>query len=278
MATDKGNFLSVNTKLISSSIEDGLNECLPEVLECPVCYECMEPPIRLCRNGHSICSKCRPRLNNCPICRRTILLTRNFALEAVAEQCLEKCGNCDVGCNVKKTSVQDIINHMEICPYRLYSCEPGRSVGCTWVGRRWQILDHMHGAHATTFILKENNICKIKEFLFHDHSLTTQMIAAHGELFWFRHEKDSSKSKFFIAVQYIGPEKDAENYKYECKFTSTNSSGMEVKFIRNTHKDTEIIEDVFSSEDCLCVSIRVTKNFVSEDETLRFSLKVLMTE
>jgi hypothetical protein len=136
----------------------------------------------------------------------------------------------------------------------------------------------MHGAHATTFILKENNICKIKEFLFHDHSLTTQMIAAHGELFWFHHEKDSSKSKFFIAVQYIGPEKDAENYKYECKFTSTNSSGMEVKFIRNTHKDTEIIEDVFSSEDCLCVSICVTKNFVSEDETLRFSLKVLMTE
>jgi len=118
MANDREHFISVNAKLISSSIEDGLNECLPEVLECPVCYECMEPPIRLCRNGHSICSKCRPRLNNCPICRRTILLTRNFALEAVAEQCLEKCGNSDVGCTVKKTSVQDITNHMEICPYR----------------------------------------------------------------------------------------------------------------------------------------------------------------
>jgi len=104
------------------------------------------------------------------------------------------------------------------------------------------------------------------------------MIVAHGELFWFSHEKDTSKSKFFIAVQYIGPEKDAENYKYECKFTSTNSSGMEVKFIRNTHKDTEIIEDVFSSEDCLCISISVTKNFVAEDETLRFSLKIKIKE
>lgn len=118
MAKDKGYFSSVNSKLISSSVEDGLNECLPEVLECPVCYECLEPPILLCRNGHSICSKCRPRLNNCPICRRTILLTRNFALEAVAEQYLEKCGNYEVGCEVKKTNVQDIINHMEICPYR----------------------------------------------------------------------------------------------------------------------------------------------------------------
>jgi hypothetical protein len=104
------------------------------------------------------------------------------------------------------------------------------------------------------------------------------MIAAHGELFWFHHEKDSSRSKFFIAVQYIGAENDAKKYRYEGKFTSTNSSDMEVNFIRNTHKDTEIIEDVFNSEDCLCVSIPVLKHFVGEDETLRFSLKVLIKE
>jgi hypothetical protein len=136
----------------------------------------------------------------------------------------------------------------------------------------------VHEAHATTLVLKENNLCKIKEFLLHDHSLTTQIIAAHGELFWFRHEKNSSRSKFFIAVQYIGAEKNAEKYKYECKFTSTNSSDMEVQFIRNTHKDTEIIEDVFNSEDCLCVSIRVLKHFVGEDKTLRFGLNVLIKE
>jgi hypothetical protein len=136
----------------------------------------------------------------------------------------------------------------------------------------------MQEAHATTVVLKECNHCKIKEFLFHDHSLTTQIIAAYGELFWLHHEKDSSKSKFFIAVQYIGPEIDAEKYKYECIFTSTNSSGMEIKFIRNTHKDTEIIEEVFKSEDCLCVSIRFTKKFVGEDECLRFCLKVLTKE
>jgi len=160
----------------------------------------------------------------------------------------------------------------------LYSCESGRSVGCTWLGRRWQILNHVQEAHATTLVLKENNLCKIKEFLLHDHNLTTQIIVAHGELFWFRHEKDSSRSKFFIAVQYIGPEKDAEKYKYECKFTSTNSSDMEVNFVRNTHKDTEIIEDVFNSEDCLCFSIRALKHFVWEDENLRFCLNVLIKE
>lgn len=164
MADAKGHFLSVNTKLISNSVEDGLNECLPEVLQCPVCYECMEPPIRLCKNGHSICSKCRPRLNNCPICRRTILLTRNFALEAVAEQCLEKCGNYEVGCNVKKTNVQDIINHMEICPYRwvyyIFTVRP----------KKTNILDirssaKIGGSLISIPRLQESSVCHVKHYM-----------------------------------------------------------------------------------------------------------------
>jgi E3 ubiquitin-protein ligase SIAH1 len=118
MSDGKGKYLSANRILISDSIEDGLNRCLPELLECPVCFECMRSPIRLCRNGHNICSKCRPRLNQCPTCRQSFLLTRNVALETLAEQCLEKCGNHDVGCDVKEANIQDIIAHMEVCPYR----------------------------------------------------------------------------------------------------------------------------------------------------------------
>lgn len=161
--------------------------------------------------------------------------------------------------------------------FRLYDCEPGRPVGCSWLGRRWEILNHVSEAHKRTLILTESNNCKIKDFLSHDHSVTTQVIMAHGELFWFHHEKDSSKSKFFGAVQYVGPQENARNYKYEFKFTSENPPGMEIQFNRNTHTDTEIIDDVFSAEDCLCVSILFTKNFVKED-IMRFSLNVKINE
>jgi hypothetical protein len=150
-------------------------------------------------------------------------------------------------------------------------------MGCSWLGRRWEILNHVSEAHKKTLILSKNNFCKIKNFLGHDHSLTTQVIVAYGELFWFHHEKDSSKSKFFGAVQYVGPKENAAKYKYEFEFSSTNPSGMKVKFSRNTHIDTEIINDVFRSEECLCVSILVTKHFVQED-ILRFSLKVMLNE
>ncbi|XP_033608315.1 E3 ubiquitin-protein ligase SIAH1A-like [Cryptotermes secundus] len=197
----KGKSLSVNRRLISGSVEDGLNQCLLKLLECPVCFEYMESPIHLCRNGHNICQKCRPRLSNCPVCRKSFLLTRNCALEALADQCLERCGNVNVGCNFKRTNVQDIEKHMEVCSYRLYKCEYGRPGGCSWMGRRWQILDHMHEDHESITILLENNHCKIKDFLLYDHDLTTQVIMAHGEVFWLRHRKDSSKFKFFGAVQ-----------------------------------------------------------------------------
>jgi hypothetical protein len=100
---------------------------------------------------------------------------------------------------------------------------------------------------------------------------------AHGELFWFHHEKDSSQSKFFGAVQYVGTKENAAKYKYEFEFSSKNPNGMKIKFSRNTHSDTESIDDVFTSQDCLCISILVTEHFVKED-ILRFCLKVIKSE
>jgi hypothetical protein len=52
------------------------------------------------------------------VCRKSFLLTRNYALEALADLCLEECGNVDVGCSFKRTNVQDIEKHMKVCSYR----------------------------------------------------------------------------------------------------------------------------------------------------------------
>ena len=38
-------------------------------LECPVCMETAEIPIYTCNQMHLICSKCRPKLDVCPVCR-----------------------------------------------------------------------------------------------------------------------------------------------------------------------------------------------------------------
>ncbi|PSN32493.1 E3 ubiquitin-protein ligase SIAH1 [Blattella germanica] len=50
----------------------------------------MKPPITMCTNGHNVCSKCRPRLFKCPICRGKLLDIRNISMEKVAESIRSK--------------------------------------------------------------------------------------------------------------------------------------------------------------------------------------------
>ena len=38
-------------------------------LECPVCFETASAPIFMCQQMHLICSRCRPKLKTCPVCR-----------------------------------------------------------------------------------------------------------------------------------------------------------------------------------------------------------------
>jgi len=57
------------------------------------CLEHMEPPIRLCKNGHSICDSCGLQVSNCPSCRRTFTKARNFSLERIAATAIYPCKN-----------------------------------------------------------------------------------------------------------------------------------------------------------------------------------------
>ena len=81
---------SYNDKFICCSSSalgmDSISQDLLAELECPVCYEMMLPPIRLCVEGHSLCNTCRFRLESCPTCRKPLTNARNRALEKVAEK------------------------------------------------------------------------------------------------------------------------------------------------------------------------------------------------
>lgn len=56
----------------TTDIEYSKLEKLTAIFECPVCLEYILPPIWQCKGGHLVCSNCRPKLNNCPKCRRPL--------------------------------------------------------------------------------------------------------------------------------------------------------------------------------------------------------------
>jgi E3 ubiquitin-protein ligase SIAH1 len=90
-------------------------------LECPVCMEYMLPPIELCENGHNICPNCKPKLQQCPTCRRPFANIRNVALEKMARQIEYPCSYWRYGCT-KMVNLDVKNKHERICPYNQYNC------------------------------------------------------------------------------------------------------------------------------------------------------------
>ncbi|KAJ8981959.1 hypothetical protein NQ317_002133 [Molorchus minor] len=59
-------------------------ETIRRMLECPNCFEYMQPPIYQCVTGHTTCKKCKETLTKCPTCEAAIENIRNLALEDAA--------------------------------------------------------------------------------------------------------------------------------------------------------------------------------------------------
>uniref|UniRef100_A0A336M0R2 CSON007078 protein n=1 Tax=Culicoides sonorensis TaxID=179676 RepID=A0A336M0R2_CULSO len=64
----------------------GCMQSVAQLLECPVCLDTVRRPIFQCSNGHLLCSKCRYKTIQCPICR--VSLQNNTSRCLVAEKLL----------------------------------------------------------------------------------------------------------------------------------------------------------------------------------------------
>ena len=90
-------------------------------LECPVCFQYMASPIKMCENKHNICGGCKERLAECPSCRGEFLNVQNNNLENMAATAVYPCENREAGCEETFT-VDDRNKHLSVCAYRSRKC------------------------------------------------------------------------------------------------------------------------------------------------------------
>ncbi|CAG2058793.1 unnamed protein product [Timema podura] len=109
--------------------KEDFNDGLVRLLECPVCSEYMTEKIFICRNGHNVCSTCKPKLGNCPTCRGELIETRCLFAENIAQKLLYPCMHSDYGCP-KRLLLKDKKKHESKCVYSLHECTNAKS-GCT---------------------------------------------------------------------------------------------------------------------------------------------------
>ena len=228
-----------------------VDEALMSDLECPVCMEYMVPPIKLCMNGHSICSKCKESIQCCHTCRATFTEIRNVALKNIARSQKYPCANRQSGC-LELFSIEQIGKHHAACVYGKLKCPLHLLKKCSWNGLKNDLKEHVKAAHNECFYI----VSTFRSDLYEDRiCLITQFRELFGQY------KRIQDGRFYSAVQLIGTSSQAS--KYKCKFTLRAENGIE--HIINTflvQGYSEDLETIFNSGKCLCLDEAVVRNFM----------------
>lgn len=137
--------------MVKKAKKRSLAQSIREQLGCPVCYKLMSPPIFQCNEGHTICSKCEPRVQLCPLCRGKMpkeARIRNLALEQAASDVKVECSfdQCDV-----KMKFCDMKAHQQQCGWRPIRCLKCRVMECPgdiFTGSKEEIIKHLEEQHS----------------------------------------------------------------------------------------------------------------------------------
>ncbi|XP_010917257.2 E3 ubiquitin-protein ligase SINAT2 isoform X2 [Elaeis guineensis] len=99
-----------------------------------------------CPNGHTLCSKCKSRVNNrCPSCRHEINNIRCLALEKIAQSLDFPCSYQSQGCH-EIFPYHDRLRHEHQCKFRPYNC-PYAGSECSVTGDISTLMVHLTNDH-----------------------------------------------------------------------------------------------------------------------------------
>lgn len=121
------------------------------ILECPVCFEYIIPPIYQCHNQHLLCLNCQKKQTHCPVCRVKLQNDRNLCMEKVTEYISYPCKYEGDGCNAT-LSVYEKENHERACLAKgQHHCclltRGGNVSQCDWIGPYGEVDSHIRQKH-----------------------------------------------------------------------------------------------------------------------------------
>ncbi|KAL6626641.1 hypothetical protein ACP70R_030367 [Stipagrostis hirtigluma subsp. patula] len=115
-----------------------------DILDCPICFDHLRPPIFQCAVGHVLCSSCRAKLpDKCHLCFLTTGYNRCYMMEHVVESIKVSCFYGNLGCT-EKITYYGKEEHKKVCPYAPCRCP---TTGCTFSGSTMMLLSHFSDVH-----------------------------------------------------------------------------------------------------------------------------------
>jgi len=240
-----------------NSLPKDLDQGLLQELECPVCFECMVPPITMCENGHSICPNCKPKLNNCPSCNKPFLQVRNLALESLSRHAITEEG--------QRPPAR--FPHNVECPFARISKDV-----CPWKGPVTGIKDHVKLCHKNpndTFEVNGVFTVVLTGVSPTQHYRKAVFIA--DELFYiYWRIKDGS---FYCTVFYVGEQEKCSNYMYRFVLT-TDSDNRKISMSFPTRGIVENLEVLLQLGDCVVLNYNTLLRFIHPNLNLECEFQI----
>jgi hypothetical protein len=239
-------------------------------LECPVCLEYMESPIRMCETGHNICVSCGSQVPKCPSCRGKFTEARNFTLERIAAVAIYPCKNREAGCEETFT-VYHKNSHQAECSFQSKECPFTKfsDVKCPWSGTLSDIAAHVRSKHGTDFSAHSRgfevtlqNFKKIQRYC--------KAIFMCDKLFYLVWE--ITNFTFYFSVFHVGHKKEDGEYIYEIKLGNCTDR-LSVRGLCRSYL--WAYTDVLETGDCLTLHYHTVQKYVNRSENLPCQIEIL---
>ncbi|CAG2064016.1 unnamed protein product [Timema podura] len=248
---------------------------LLSILDCPVCFCCMRPPIFQCLQGHSICQRCKERVFSCPTCRDTSVVIRNRMAEQLSTTVELPCQYRQYGCLAKLS--------LGTCHFKLYKCragvtnKPGPVPRCGWKGVKSELYDHVVKAHKFPILNIANQDCSVSNYNLTSCRNKTTLGIAFGELFWLHEKCCPHKRGLFKTIQHVSPPEEGKKYMYEIAVQGSILSEMKIVFQNSVADDIPEAESIFASRECFYLDYDMLPKFLHEGK-LSFMISTNISE
>lgn len=240
---------------------------IKSLFECPICFDYATPPIYQCQNGHLVCQGCSRKITNCPTCRVPISnpSIRNLQLDRLANTFQFPCKYNFNGCQWKSYWFQKR-EHEDNCDFISYSCPcPGTS--CKWTGLLNEVMSHLNDQHRSITTLSGEDIVFLATDINLKGAVDWVMIQScfnHNFLLVLEKQEHSGQQQFIVLVQLIGPQKDAEQFKYKLELSGGSAGNiMRLQWEAKPHSILDGIQGAILNHDCLAFDARMAKHFLS---------------
>lgn len=226
----------------------------------------MLPPIFICKNGHSICEKCKLEPPHCPTCTVPFTNIRSVSLEKLSTYMEFPCIYRGSGCNESVRS-ENINEHQSMCPYVTYICPlqcPGRF-------NTDHLLEHVQQQHSIALNYYGDGL-RYNHVMNYDFKKNyVNLITAQNDYFVSTISVTNNIWEFFL--MYIGPESRAGRFSYTLQFGTGNVDLASIKITLRCTSINKGFNEIRQACKCIILPVDVIKSLV-EDGNMVYYLRI----